>query len=70
MKNSLGSPMGSPVQDFLDEIHRTCAGDHGGQIATHIPEPAKANRDGFGLCLATASVRAKTDQLVPAADIH
>lgn len=47
--------MGSPVQEFLGEMHRQCAGDHSGQVATYIPELAKANADWFGVCLVTAS---------------
>jgi glutaminase len=46
--------MGSPVQAFLEEIHRQCAEDRSGQVATYIPELAKANPGWFGLCLVTA----------------
>ena len=51
-----GSPQFiSPIQEFLEELHRKCAVENGGQVATYIPELAKANPDWFGVCLVTAN---------------
>ena len=45
----------SPIQDFLEDLYEKCKADKGGQVATYIPELAKANPDWFGLCIATAN---------------
>ena len=45
----------SPIQDFLEELYRKCAGVNEGAVATYIPELAKANPEWFGLCLVTAN---------------
>ena len=45
----------SPIQDFLAELHRKCAAVDAGEVATYIPELAKANPDSFGICLVTAN---------------
>ena len=45
----------SPIQDFLEELHKKCAGIKEGAVATYIPELAKADPDWFGLCLVTAN---------------
>lgn len=45
----------SPVQDFLNNIHREFSGVNDGAVATYIPELAKANPDWFGICLVTAN---------------
>ena len=45
----------SPIQDFLEELHRTCAAANHGAVATYIPELAKADPDWFGICLVTAN---------------
>jgi glutaminase len=45
----------SPFEDYLMELHREHAGLNEGQVATYIPELAKANPDWFGICLVTAS---------------
>ena len=55
MKNNDEPKFVSPVQDFLEELHRKCAAEGGGQVATYIPELAKANPDWFGVCLVTAN---------------
>ena len=55
MKSSTEPKLVSPIQDFLEDIHRKCASDHAGQVATYIPELAKANPDWFGICLVTAN---------------
>ncbi len=55
MKSRNELDLTSPVQDFLEELHRECATDNGGEVATYIPELAKANPDWFGVCLVTAN---------------
>jgi glutaminase len=44
----------SPVIDFLQQLHRTYATVTEGDVATYIPELAKANPDWFGICLVTS----------------
>ncbi len=44
----------SPIQDYLQEIHSRHSTLRDGQVATYIPELAKANPDWFGICLVTA----------------
>ncbi len=44
----------SPVEDYLQELHKEFAALKDGQIATYIPELAKASPDWFGICLVTA----------------
>ena len=43
----------SPIQDYLQELHARHAALRDGQVATYIPELAKANPDWFGICLVT-----------------
>jgi len=43
----------SPIHDYLQEIHARYADLREGQVATYIPELAKANPDWFGICLVT-----------------
>lgn len=43
----------SPIEDYLKEIHHRHAELKEGQVATYIPELAKANPEWFGICLAT-----------------
>jgi glutaminase len=47
--------MNSPIQDYLEKIHREIAKLKNGEVATYIPELAKANPDLFGICLVTAT---------------
>ena len=55
MKKNSASPWVSPIQDFLEELYRNCAADNSGQVATYIPELAKADPGWFGICLVTAN---------------
>lgn len=55
MKNRSELKLTSPIQDFLEQLHRKCATDNTGAVATYIPELAKANPDWFGVCLVTAN---------------
>jgi len=43
----------SPIQAYLEGVHRRYASVSDGQVATYIPELAKANPEWFGICLAT-----------------
>lgn len=42
-----------PLQSFLEQTHARLAGLTGGEVASYIPELAKADPDWFGLCLVT-----------------
>jgi len=50
-------PIVSPIQAHLQWLHAKYAGVHDGEVATYIPELAKANPDWFGICLATIDGR-------------
>src|SRR5262249_31743055 len=41
--------------DYLRRLHGECSGVTGGNVATYIPELAKANPEWFGICLATTT---------------
>jgi glutaminase len=45
----------SPVLDYLQDLHREYAGITEGNVATYIPELAKADPNWFGICLVTTS---------------
>jgi glutaminase len=45
----------SPVLDYLNALHADYSPLTEGQVATYIPELARANPDWFGICLATTS---------------
>jgi glutaminase len=47
------TPATSPVQDHLQEIHGRYRNLHEGNVATYIPELARANPEWFGICLVT-----------------
>jgi len=49
------SGVNSPVQDYLKSLHAEFASVREGNVATYIPELAKANPDWFGVCLVTAT---------------
>src|SRR5580765_3409343 len=49
------TPCSSPVLDYLNELHAQYAPLNDGQVATYIPELAKADPDWFGICLATTN---------------
>jgi len=48
-------PVTSPVQDYLRQLHARFAEVAEGDVATYIPELAKADPDWFGICLVTAT---------------
>ena len=43
----------SPIQNYLDALHRDIAALTGGAVASYIPELARVDRSGFGICIAT-----------------
>src|SRR5512139_2573989 len=47
----------SPIQTYLEALHRDCAGLEAGEVATYSPELAKADPSWFGICLATTDGR-------------
>jgi len=47
----------SPIQQLLERLHERHAALRDGQVADYIPELAKADPDGFGICLATTDGR-------------
>lgn len=44
---------GVPINQVLQDMHREFAAINDGEVATYIPELAKANPDWFGICLVT-----------------
>src|SRR5262245_6334531 len=46
-------PISSPIQDYLQEVYERHRNLTEGQVATYIPELAKANPNWFGICLVT-----------------
>lgn len=49
--------MSSPIQDYLERLHRQLASVEDGQVANYIPELAKADPAGFGIAIATVDGR-------------
>jgi glutaminase len=47
------APLTSPILDYLQEVHSRYAGLREGDVATYIPELAKASPDWFSICLVT-----------------
>jgi glutaminase len=45
--------MHSPIQSYLAELHGRLAGTYRGDLASYIPELAKADPQWFGICLVT-----------------
>jgi len=45
----------SPILRFLEDLHQRVSSLNDGEVATYIPELARANPDWFGICLATAT---------------
>ena len=43
----------SPIQAFLEQLHRQFAGLDSGKVASYIPELAKADPAHFGIVIAT-----------------
>ena len=47
------SSISSPIQHYLEELHREYAQVNDGTVATYIPELARADKRWFGICIAT-----------------
>lgn len=47
------SPLVSPIQDYLEKLHASLAGESGGEVASYIPELGRADPSGFGIAIAT-----------------
>ncbi len=43
----------SPIQSYLEELHRRHASERSGKVADYIPELSKSDPDWFGICVAT-----------------
>ena len=52
--------MVSPIQEYLEDLHRRIAPLADGAPASYIPELAKIDADGFGICLVTLDGMAYT----------
>ncbi len=57
MSANPSNPVGLPIQSYLERLHAECAGLLSGDVATYIPELAKADPAWFGICLATTDGR-------------
>ena len=55
MKNGSELKLTSPIQDFLGDLHAEFASLNNGEVATYIPELAKADPNWFGISLVTAN---------------
>ncbi len=56
MKNKPAeTTISSPVQEFLQQVHEEFAAVKEGNVATYIPELAKADPDWFGISIVTAN---------------
>src|ERR1041384_2562183 len=49
--------MNSPIQEYLEGLHRAHAPLREGQVATYIPELAKATPEWFGIAVTTSDGR-------------
>lgn len=45
--------MQSPIQTYLEELHKSLVSHHHGELANYIPELANANPDWFGISIVT-----------------
>lgn len=57
MRSGTTATIPSPIQSLLERLHERYATLREGQVATYIPELAKADPDRFGICLATTDGR-------------
>lgn len=55
MNPEVGVPCSSPVLDYLQQLHHEFSALTEGNVATYIPELAKANPNAFGICLVTTT---------------
>ena len=52
-RTSLHAALASPIQAYLEQLHERFAGLSSGQVASYIPELAKADPAAFGIVIAT-----------------
>jgi glutaminase len=57
MKSKIDRSVVSPIQSYLEALHADVVGLRHGDVATYIPELAKADPDWFGICIATTDGR-------------
>jgi glutaminase len=57
MSESPRPPVPLPIDDYLLDLHARLADLRGGDVASYIPELAKADPDWFGICIATTDGR-------------
>src|SRR5690349_234726 len=55
MQAQPNAPLSSPVMDYLNDLHQQFRSVTDGNVATYIPELAKADPNWFGICLVTAT---------------
>jgi len=48
-------PVRCPIQEYLNRLHRECEAIQTGEVATYIPELARADKSWFGICLAATN---------------
>jgi len=48
------STCSSPILDYVEQLYTEYSSVSDGEVATYIPQLAKANPDWFGICLVTA----------------
>ena len=53
LPHPLAATRPSPIQDYLEDLHRRFAPLAQGEVATYIPELAKVDPDGFAIVVAT-----------------
>jgi glutaminase len=55
MNNPQNDVCASPILEYLEELLREFAGVNEGEVATYIPELAKADPNWFGICVVTTN---------------
>ena len=55
MTNEKPAPLLSPILEHLRELHREISALTDGEVATYIPELAKADPRWFGICVVTTN---------------
>ena len=53
----MAETVASPIRTYLEGLHAKYAAACDGQVATYIPELAKADPNWFGICIATTDGR-------------
>ncbi len=53
LTSTASSPLASPIEAYLQQLHARHAGVADGKVADYIPELSKADPNWFGICIAT-----------------